>query len=207
MKDAGKYGKLAILATLCEPKSLSELGIFWYDENGRFYKAKAKQEIRQVIHKKLLIKDGKKLRANTEKLINSVYADVKSPEVKKSLLDFWNHPFSQKTYLCCNSVKSLFSNNPEKASETDMGMVLNLPLILHKIQDKDSELYSAFIGLQSLEGYTTIINKKAEDNLQKHFKHLSDKTDWLDNLNKIIRHDGFLLKKAKSSLKINQLIK
>jgi hypothetical protein len=40
----GKYAKLAILATLCEPKSLSELGIFWYKENGRFYKEKARQE-------------------------------------------------------------------------------------------------------------------------------------------------------------------
>jgi hypothetical protein len=207
MKNAGKYAKLAILATLCEPKSLSELGIFWYDENGRFYKIKAQQEIRQVIHKKLLIRDGKKFRANTEKLINSVYSDVKNPEVKKSLLDFWSHPFTQKTYLCCSTVKSFFSNNPEKASETSLGMVLNLPLILHKIQDKDSELYSAFIGLQNLESYAGAINKRAEDNLQNHFKHLSDKTDWLDNLNKIIRHDGFLLKKVKSSLKINKLIK
>ena len=207
MKNAGKYGKLAILATLCEPKSLSELGIFWYNENGRFYKAKAQQEIRQAIHKKLLIKDGKKLKANTEKLINTVYADVKSPEVKKSLLDFWSHPFSQKTYLCCSTVKSLFSNNPERVSETSISMVLNLPLILHRIQDKDSELYSAFIGLQSLESYAGTINKKAEDNLQKDFKHLYDKTDWLDNLHKIIRNDGFLLEKAKNSMKINQLIK
>jgi len=207
MNDAGKYAKLAILATLCEPKSLSELGIFWYNENGRFYKIKAQQEIRQVIHKKLLIKDGKKFKANTAKLINSVYVDVKNPEIKKSLLDFWSHPFSQKTYLCCNTVKSLFSNNPEKASETSIGMVLNLPLILHKIQDKDSELYSAFIGLQNLEGYAGTINKKAEDNLQKDFKHLSDKADWVDNLNKIIRHNGFLLQKAKNSMKINQLIK
>ena len=45
----GKYAKLAILSSLNEPKSLSELGIFWYKERGRFYKEGAEKQIKEAI--------------------------------------------------------------------------------------------------------------------------------------------------------------
>ena len=68
-KVLGKYSKLAVLASLVEPKSLSELGLFWYNENGRFYKKKARDEINKVVDESFLVKSGSKLKTNTEKLV------------------------------------------------------------------------------------------------------------------------------------------
>jgi len=88
-QELGKYAKLAILATLVEPKSLSKLGIFSYDENERFYKEKARQEIGIPIKEKHFVRDGPKIKANTKKLIDYVYAKVEDPEIKESSLIFW----------------------------------------------------------------------------------------------------------------------
>jgi hypothetical protein len=203
----GKYAKLAVLATLCEPKSLSELGIFWYKENGRFYKQKAKDEVEKAVNDNILVKKGAKYMANTQKIVSQVYSEMKVPDEKALLLQFWSHPFSQKTYLCCESVKQLFSRNPEKASEADLSLVLNTPLILHKLQKNDPEAYSAFIGLQGLENYTNTINAKAEKNLVNNFRNLSEKTDWLDNLDQVLKNNGFLLELPNNNLKIRQLMR
>ena len=85
VEESGKYAKLAVLASLVEPKSLSELGIFWYNENGRFYKQKAREEINQAVNKGLLVKNGTKYKANKDKLVNLVYNNVKDKEIKNLL--------------------------------------------------------------------------------------------------------------------------
>ena len=69
VRELGKYAQLAILASLVEPKSLSELGLFWYNENGRFYKKKARDEINKAVDESFLVKNGSKLKTNTEKLV------------------------------------------------------------------------------------------------------------------------------------------
>src|SRR4030042_4994551 len=90
----GKYAKLAVLASLSEPKSLSELGLLWYNENGRFYKSKAREEIEKAVKQQLLIKEGAKYKANTEKLVSSVYNSIKDKDFKELLCRFWCQPFS-----------------------------------------------------------------------------------------------------------------
>ena len=205
-EELGKYAKLAILASLVEPKSLSELGLFWYNENGRFYKEKARQEIKQAVAKNLLIKDGIKYKANTEKLISYACSSIKDKNVKNLLLRFWNHPFSQQTYLCCEAIKHMFNKNPEKATEIKSSIILNIPLILHMLQEKDLDVYSLFVSMQGLEKYTNIINIRAEKNMPKAFRNLKEKTDWLANLNEIVKNDGFLLEQTNNELKVKQIM-
>ena len=203
----GKYAKLAILASLVKPKSLSELGLFWYDENGRFYKQKARQEIRKAVEKELLLREKTKYKANTQGIISHVYSDIKNKNLKDLICRFWYHPFSQNTYLCCEVIKQLFNNNPEKAGKAELKQVINTPFILHELQEKDLEIYSLFISMQELENYSNAININAEKNLSKAFKNLKEKTDWLGDLNKIVKNNGYLLKKTNNKLKIREIIK
>ncbi len=206
-EEIGKYAKLALLASLVEPKSLSELGLLWYNENGRFYKKKARQEIEQAVEKKLLLRDKTKYKANTEKLISYACSSIKNKDVKDLLLRFWNHPFSQQTYLCCEAIKHMFNNNPEKIAGSNPVIVLNMPLILHMLQEKDPEIYSLFVSLQDLESYTNTINIKSEKNMSKAFKNLKEKTDWLATLNKIVKNNGYFLEQNNSELKIKEIMK
>ncbi len=205
-KYNGKYAKLAVLSCLVEPKSLSELGLFWYNENGRFYKQKARQEIKQAVEDELLIKEKTKYKANTEKLISEVYSDIKNKEIRELICIFWCHAFSQQSYLCCEAIKHMFNNNPEKAAEASLNQVLNIPLILHMLQEKDSEIYSLFVSMKNLESYTNIINIKSEKIISKAFKNLKEKTDWLDNLNKIVKNNGHFWEQAGNELKIRPMM-
>ncbi|MBU1597983.1 MAG: hypothetical protein KKE98_06070 [Nanoarchaeota archaeon] len=206
-KEPGKYARLAILAGLVEPKSLSELGMFWYNENGRFYKQKARQEIEQAVKNNFLIKEKSKYRTNTEKIILSAYSQINNKELKALLCMFWNHPFSQKTFLCCKAIKQMFNNNPEIAAENKPQTILNTPLILHQLQEKDNDVYNLFVSMQGLEAYTNQINKNADKNMDKEFENLKDKTDWLSNLNKIIKNDKILFKGKNNKLKITNILK
>ena len=207
VRELGKYAQLAILASLVEPKSLSELGLFWYNENGRFYKKKARDEINKVVDESFLVKSGSKLKANTERLVALIYSDISKKDLKELLCRFWYHPFSQHTYMCCEAIKQMFNNNPEKAAEAKISLVLNTPLILHQLQEKDMETYSLFVSSQGLENYTTAININAEKNMPNSFKNLKEKTDWLANLNKIVKNNGHLLKHANGAIKIKQMLK
>ena len=207
VRELGKYAQLAILASLVEPKSLSELGLFWYNENGRFYKKKARDEINKVVDESFLVKSGSKLKTNTEKLVALIYSDISKKDLKELLCRFWCHPFSQHTYMCCEAIKQMFNNNPEKAAEAKISLVLNTPLILHQLQEKDMETYSLFVSSQGLENYTTAININAEKNMPNSFKNLKEKTDWLANLNKIVKNNGHLLKHANGAIKIKQMLK
>ena len=101
----------------------------------------------------------------------------------------------------------MFNNNPEKAAEAKISLVLNTPLILHQLQEKDMETYSLFVSSQGLENYTTAININAEKNMPNSFKNLKEKTDWLANLNKIVKNNGHLLKHANGAIKIKQMLK
>jgi len=206
-KSPGKYARLAVLACLAEPKSLSELGIFWYNENGRFYKKKAREEIEKAVKKKQLIKEKSKYLANTSIIISQSYSKIKDKELKSLLCCFWDHQFSQKTFLCCEAIKQMFNNNPEIAAETKLQIILNMPLILHQLQEKDQEIYNLFVSMQGLEAYTNQINKNADKNMDKEFKNLKDKTDWLSNLNKIIKNINFSLNEKNSKLRINNIIR
>jgi hypothetical protein len=210
MKDSGedeflgKYAKLAILATLCEPKSLSELGIFWYKENGRFYKIKAREEINLAVKKSLLLRQESKLIANTNEIISRVYSGVKDKELKADVLKFWQHPFSQSTYLCCDAIKHMFNKDAEKAAAASMSLIMNLPLLLHQLQEKHEEAYTVVVTLQSLDDYTQIINTKSDENINKIFMNLKQKTDWLDNLNRIVKSNGYLIRQIKEQQKKQQ---
>jgi hypothetical protein len=204
--EVGKYAKLALLATLVEPKSLSELGTFWFNENGRFYKEKAREEVSAAVDKGFLKKEKSKYKANTEEIISRVYSNIKDKKLKEILIKFWHHPFSQKTYLCCESIKNFFNNNPEKAAEAKLILLLNMPLMLHRLQEKDSEVYSLFVSMQGLEKYTNILNLKSEHNASSVFNNLNEKTDWLDNLNKIIKNKGYLLKQTGSDLTVKGIV-
>lgn len=203
----GKYARLAILASLVQPKSLSEMGLFWYNENGRFYKQKPRQEIKQAVEKELLLKERTKYKANTEKLISCIYSDIKDKDFKGLLLKFWECSFTKQTYLCCEAVKKMFNNNPEKAAETEPDLILNMPLILHMLQEKDSEVYSLFVSTHRLESYTNMINIKAEENMPKVFKNLKEKTDWLASLNKIVKNNGYFLEQTSNGLRIKEMMK
>ena len=206
--EVGKYAKLAILASLAESKSLSELGIFWYNENGRFYKKKAREEITQALDKDFLIKNSTKLKANTEKLVAFTYDKIKDKNLKETLCKFWCHPFSQKTFLCCEVLKQMFSNSPEKAANTSLNYVLNTPLILQKLQETDLEMYSLFVTNQELEEYIRAIHINAEKNITKAFMNLKQKTDWVENLNKIIKNNGRFLNSGNvAMMKIKQMMK
>ena len=207
LERCGKYAKLAVLASITEPRSLSELGLFWYNENGRFYKKKAREEIDNAVKKQLLIKKDAKYKTNADKLVSSVYSKIKDHEFKELLCRFWCQPFSQQTYLCCEAVKKMFSNNPEKAAEANLILILNTPLILHQLQEKHPEIYALFVSMQGLEQYTNRINLNAEKNLAKAFRNLKEKTDWLDNLNKIIQNNGYFLEQAHPGLKIKEIIR
>ena len=202
----GKYGCLAILASLLEPKSLSELGLFWYNENGRFYKKKARQEIRLAVEKDYLLRLGSKYKANTKKILSYLCSDIKNDNYKSLLFKFWEHPFSQQTYFCCKTIRSMFQN-PEKFAETDMGLIVNMPLILSMIQEKDSEFYNLFVLSHGLEKYTNIINIESEKNMPKLFRNLKEKTDWVSVLNKIIKSNGYLLRHTGGELKIKHMLK
>jgi len=206
-EDLGKYAKLAILATFVEPKSLSELGLFWYNENGRFYKKKARDEIERAVKKQLLIKERVKYKTNTEKVVSFVYSNIRDKDLRGLLCKFWCQPFSQQTYLCCKAIKRMFSNKPDKAAETDLSVVFNTPLILHQLQEKNPEVYSLFVSLQGLKQYINIINLNAEKNLSWVFRSLKDKTDWLSDLNKIIRSNGYFLEQASFRLRIKRFFK
>ena len=206
-EEPGKYAKLAILASLVEPKSLSELGIFWYKENGRFYKQKARQEITQAVEENILVKQGKKYKANTRKIISSVYSKIKDKDFKEVLCIFWCHQFSQNTYLCCKAIKQMFNNNPEQASEANFNLIFNMPLILHYLQEKHSELYSLFVSTQGLDSYTKAINTSSEKNISKVFKNLKEKTDWLANLNKIVKNKDYFLEQTGNGLRIKEMVK
>lgn len=203
----GKYARLAILTSLVEPKSLSELGLFWYNENGRFYKKKARQEIERAVNEKMLLKNKNKYQADTNKLISRVCSRVNDKNLREHLLKFWSHPFSQHTYLCCESIKHMFNNNPEKAVETEPSLILNMPLILHMLQEKDPEVYSLFVSSHNLKKYANTINIQAEKNLSKAFKNLKEKTDWLSTLNKIIKNNGYFLEQTSGELRIKQMIR
>jgi hypothetical protein len=50
--------------------------------------------------------------------------------------------------------------------------------------------------MQGLEHYTARINLNAEKNIGRAFKNLKEKTDWLDNLNKIIQNNGYFYLEA-----------
>ncbi|MBW2990199.1 hypothetical protein KY348_00675 [Candidatus Woesearchaeota archaeon] len=206
LRELGKYAKLAVLASLVEPKSLSELGLFWYNENGRFYKQKARQEISQAVNKELLIKNRTKYRANKDKILSLVYNNVKEKELKNLLCQFWCHPFSLQTYLCCKAIKEMFNKNPEKAAEAKLGFILNLPLILHQLQEKDTETYSLFVSSHNLENYTNIININAEKNMAKAFRNLKEKTDWLANLNKMVKNNGYFITQTNHGINIKQIV-
>ena len=206
VKECGKYAKLAVLASITEPRSLSELGLLWYNENGRFYKKKAREEIDKAVNKQLLVKKGTKYKANTEKLIQSVYSSIKDREFKELLCRFWCQSFSQQTYLCCEAIKKMFNNNPEKAAEAKLILLLNTPLILHQLQEKHPEIYALFVSMQGLEQYTNSINLNAEKNLDRVFRNLKERTDWLDDLNKIIQNNGYFLEQAHPGLKVRKLM-
>ncbi len=206
-QEIPKYAKLAVLATLNKPKSLSELGRLWYDENGRFYKKKAKQEISRGIKKGYLVREGKKYKANNEKILSKIYSKIKNKDLKEKIKDFWNHPFSQQTYLDSEAIKQLFSNNPEKACLTNLKLLFETPLMLHYLQEKDPEIYFLFISLQGLDDYTKIINTNSQENLNKTFKNLSQKVDWIDSLQKINKSSKLLecvSKKAANHKKNNK---
>lgn len=203
----GKYSKLAILASLVEPKSLSELGIFWYNENGRFYKKNIREEINQAIHKTFLMRDRAKLKANTEKLITATYSNIKDKKLKEMVCRFWCHQFSQQTFLCCKAIKTMFNNSPKKAAEANLSLILHTPIILHQLQEKDPELYSFYVSSQMLDKYVNIININAEKNMPIAFKNLKEKTDWITNLNNIVKNNGHFLKHTSGMLRIKHLLK
>ena len=204
--ELGKYARLAVLATFAEPKSLSELGLFWYNENGRFYKEKARREVRRAVKKGFLLRRGRKYKANTERIIFLLYSNVRDKKMVDLLVKFWCHPFSQQTYLCCEAMKHMFNNNPERAARSKTSLIINTPLILHVLQEKDLEAYSIFVSSQGLESYTTTINIKAEKNMPKAFRNLKEKTDWLALLNRIVRNNGFLAEKVSDELKIKRIM-
>ena len=202
-----KYAKLAVLASISEPKSLSELGIFWFNENGRFYKKKAKEGIADAIKKNILLKHETKYKANTPKIVSSVYSEIKDQKLKEQLDRFWSHEFSQRTYLCPEVINIMFQNNSEKAVKTKINTILNTPLILHKLQEKDIEIYSLFVSMQNLEEYTTMLNIKCENNLSINFRNLKDKTDRVNNLNKIIKNNKCFIKGTCMKLKTKKIIR
>jgi len=205
--ELGKYARLAVLATFAKPKSLSELGLFWYNENGRFYKEKARCAVRRAVNKGFLLRRGRKYKANTERIILLLYSNVRDKKMMDLLVKFWCHPFSQQTYLCCEAMKHMFNNNPERAARSKPSLIINTPLILHVLQEKDLEAYSIFVSSQGLEKYITTINIKAEKNMPKAFRNLKEKTDWLALLNRIVKNNDYFLEQTNSELRIKGIMK
>ena len=80
------------------------------------------------------------------------------------------------------------------------GEIINLPLILHYLQEKDEEVYMLFISMQNLEEYTKLINLKSEDNLPLYFKNLKQKTEWADILKKLMKNNKYLITAGFSGL-------
>ncbi len=202
----GKYAKLAVFATMAEPKSLSELGLFWHGENGRFYKPKARKEIDAAIEDRVLIRHGPKLGANMDELLSCIYKKVKNDYFKSSLLSFWHHSFTRSTYLCAAAIRQLFRGNAKKAAEADISLVFSIPLALHRLQERDTESYSLFVSMWDLDTYTSVLNTASERNISRLFKNMAERIDWLNTLNRIIRaKDNFF---QDSGLKIrDQMVK
>lgn len=189
----GKYAKLTIISSLSRPRSLSELGIAWFSENGRFYKKKALNDIEIAHQKGYLISEQNKVFAVKEILIDEVYKD--RPKAKKDFKIFLNQKFSIETYFDIDTVKSFVKNNSDIAACTQLKHIMNAPLLIHMLNKEKSEIFSMIVHLLGFEDYVQKINHKMQENATM-FKNYDESLKWKDSIETAAKHHKLYMDKG-----------
>lgn len=182
--DLGKYGFLTVLSTINKPRSLSELGILWFSENGRFYKPKAEKEVNLALEKGYLFVEDNRYKANCFRLAEDLFEQThKLNGVFKS---FFLHKFTQDTYYDLDVIHALCDCNPDRAVSMEFKFFMTLPLMLHSLQESNPEMFDVVVDVLGLSDYTLRLNQKIQDNMCL-FDNLDDSLKWKLNLDKSIK--------------------
>ncbi len=172
MKNLNKYVKIVILSTFEEPNKLIDISETWFNNKARLYQTKIIKEIEKAVEEKILLKDGKFYEPNMPKLLDLVIEEINlgddkiAEDYKCQLKQFYLKfgDFTRKTYLNFEVIKEFTKLSYRKAEQLDLKLLIQLPILLRLLEEKDKNTEIAFIRLMSLENYVKVIQKLETQN-------------------------------------------
>ncbi len=192
--DLNKYVKIVILSTLEEPKSLSDISMTWFNNRARLYYPPTKKEIEKAVKDGLLTKNKKLYGPNMPRLLNLLLEEMNFGEeelaegYKLDLKVFYlaHEEYIRKTYFNFEVIKQFTKLDYRKANELSVKLLLQLPILLRVLEEKDEDTANMVIQTMDLEEYVMLIQKLEIQNyyiLQERKLTLgfADELEWLSD--------------------------
>ncbi|MFH1439432.1 MAG: hypothetical protein ABIG89_02625 [Candidatus Woesearchaeota archaeon] len=136
------------------------------------------------------MRKGKQFQANPKlikEIINNMGKNTKLTNSFKQALEYFYltlSDYTQKVYLNLDIFLSITEKNEKKATDLDIGFVLQLPFFLSFAESKDQKLYEIIVQMLSLDDYVRLIQRFELQNY-----HLLDETkrvyDFIETFEKI----------------------
>lgn len=161
-----KASKIVILSTLDQARHLSEISQKWFGNNTRYYLNVYQKQVEDGVKKGFLIKEGKKYKANTERIINEAISEINFGFTEKKLQriveDYkirlkWIFKdikdFSYPAYLSIDMIHDLTGGDSDAIVTLNFQNLIQLPFILAYIEKKSKSILNLVLNLTKLEKY------------------------------------------------------